>query len=242
MNGRKSIMIMVMCLTIVMMGCDRFSGGQGQAVDTSQVKTEQNDSVSIEIDEILFKTRNSHGDELVFLLKHDSISCSKVLYCNNKPIMFVNDGFSSELSEPWDESDIYEMAFFRSPDDKHLFVALKPSIAGSCDIFYKIHIYRIDIESLDVQWITNCGAVKILGERFETAEQVDRLNPESSCAEARFTARHVYYDYNGKKVGESKVMNEESVWNSFKAKSHVENIQCLELTEDKHNIYPLYLD
>ena len=33
-------------------------------------------------------------------------------------IMFVNDGFSSEPSEPWDESDIYEMAYFRSPDEK----------------------------------------------------------------------------------------------------------------------------
>ena len=230
-----------MIVAIISMGCNGLSDGQDQVIDTTKVKTEQKDSVSIDTDEILFTTSNTHGDELVFSLKHDSISSSKGLYCNNKPIMFVNDGFTSEASEPWDESDIYEMAYFRSPDDKQLFVALKPSMAGSCDIFYKIHIYRIDIKSLDVQWITNCGAVKISGERFETAEQVERLNPESSCAEARFTAHHIYYDYKGKKVGESKVMDDQTVWKSYKAKSYDENIQCLELTEDKYNVYPLYL-
>lgn len=187
---------------------------------------------------VLFTTINSRGDQLVFSLKNDSTTYSGRLYCNNNQITFINDGFSENSDEPWDETDIFEMAYFLSPDKKQLFVALKPSIAGSCDIFYKVHIYRIDIETQNVQWITNCGAVKVTKNGFDTAEQVKWLNPEASCAEAKFTARHVYYDYNGNIVRKGKVLYDKTVWKVYRTNNANEQIQCIELKINNHNTYP----
>ena len=97
-------------------------------------------------------------------------------------------------------ASIIPIYYFASPDGRYLFVTHKPSIAGSCDRLFKIHVYRIDCATGEVTWLINCGGIRLVDDGFCVLRQVDVLNPEESCAEARYTACEVFYDWNGERV------------------------------------------
>ncbi len=194
---------------------------------------------------LLFSATNSKGGKLAFKLVDDTAGQGRRLCCNEQVLRFVNMDVNEDGNE-WrmDESDIFWMAYFHSPDGKWLFVVLRPSIAGSCDLFYKLHLYRIDIETLEVKWIVNCGALKVTHDGIDTAQQVEWLNPDQSCAQARFTARHVYYDYAGCRVGESKVMSQRKIEKHYKTHGSHSNSDddeyCIELSASNRNILSVF--
>lgn len=144
-----------------------------------------------------------------------------VLTRNGKAVEFVNkdvdeNGDSWEMNETV-FSSLTPMYYFPSPDGKYLYVTLKPSTAGSCDIFYKIHVYQIECSTGEVKWITNCGGIKLTDNGFQVASQVACLNPEASCAEQRFTARNVYYSYSGKIVKRGKMQRDTDIRKQYPA-------------------------
>lgn len=97
-------------------------------------------------------------------------------------------------------SSIIPIYYFASPDGRYLFVSHKPSLAGSCDRLFKIHLYRIDCATGEVTWLINCGGMRLVDNGFCVVRQVDVLNPEASCAEALYTACEVFYDWSGERV------------------------------------------
>ena len=115
------------------------------------------------------------------------------------------DDNDNGIGESWlfDESRwslVTPMYYFPSPDGRFLFVTHKPSLAGSCDILFKIHLYRIDCATGEVAWLTNCGGLALEDDGFRVLRQVEWLNPDACCAEARFSACEGYYDYAGERV------------------------------------------
>lgn len=97
-------------------------------------------------------------------------------------------------------SPITPIYYFASPDSRYLYVTHKPSLAGSCDRLFKIHLYRIDCFTGEVTWLVNCGGLRLVDDGFCVLRQVDVLNPDASCAEARYTACEVFYDWSGERV------------------------------------------
>ena len=108
-------------------------------------------------------------------------------------------------------AEYMEYYCFPSPDERYLFAVVNPSKAGRCDIFYKWHVYRINTSTLSVKHIVDCGALKLTDSGFRVAVQTKWLNPDASCAEARFKAKHVDYDFSGKLLREGKEMADEKI-------------------------------
>lgn len=162
----------------------------------------------------LFTTKTPSGKKVNVYLKEDTALYQHTLYMDDQPLKFIND---SLYDEPTNESEICRMAYFRSPDDRWLYVMLNPSIAGSCDIFYKIRVYRIDMESSQVKFLFNRGAVKLTKEGFVVAQQVEWVNEDENpcCADAIFTAQLVYYDFNGNESKRGEVKDGGDIFEYF---------------------------
>lgn len=180
----------------------------------------------------LFTTQTPSGKKVKVYLKEDTALYQHTLFINDQQLKFIND---SLYDEPIDESEICRMAYFCSPDDRWLYVMLNPSIAGSCDIFYKIRLYRIDLESSQVKFLFNRGAVKLTKDGFVVAEQVEWVNEDENpcCADAIFTAQLVYYDFNGNETKRGEVKNGEDIFEYFISDypPSGEFVRCYELNQ-----------
>ena len=187
----------------------------------------------------LFTMQTSNGKNVNVYIKIDTAQYLHTLYVNDKPMRFMNTGFEGYEDDPLDESDIFRMAYFKSPDHRSMYVMLKPSIAGSCDIFYKVHVYRIDLETSKVDFLFNCGALKLTEEGFMVANQVACVNEDENpcCADMRFTAQLVYFDFNGKEIKRGKVMKDNDIFDYFISDDQPEDdyVICYELNKS-HNI------
>lgn len=170
----------------------------------------------------ILKTHSANGKKVKFEISNDTTlrsdiyndDCYVLLY-NGKLVEFINKD-EMEDGRIWDFDEsvfarAYPMYYFQAPGNRYLYVTLKPSMAGSCGIFYNIHVYRIDCNTGKATWITNCGGIEVDANGFHVAEQEEWLNPDKCCAEARFTARTVYYSFNGKPVRRSAVMKDHTI-------------------------------
>ena len=204
----------------------------------SQQSSERNDSISDSPENIiikeLIKNQSPSGKNINVYIKIDTAQYQHTLYINDQPMKFLNTGFEGYEDDPLDESDVFRMAYFKSPDRKWLYVMLRPSIAGSCDIFYKLHLYRIDLETYQVDFLFNCGAFQLTEDGFMAAHQVECVNEDENpcCADMRFTAQLVYYDFNGKEIKRGKVMKDEEIFSKFSDESQLYDIEYIDLTEN----------
>ena len=206
----------------------------------SQQSSDRNDSISDSLENIiikeLIKTQSPSGKNIKVYIKIDTVQYQHTLYINDQPMTFLNTGFEGYEDDPLDESDVFRMAYFISPDRKWLYVVLKPSIAGSCDIFYKLHIYRIDLETYQVDFLFNCGAFQLTEDGFMAAHQVECINEDENpcCADMRFTAQIIYYDFNGKEIKRGKVMKDEEIFSKFGDESQLYDIEYIDLTKTQN--------
>ena len=186
----------------------------------------------------LITTQAPSGKKVDVYIKIDTAQYQHTLYVNDHPLKFLNTGFEGYEDDPLDESDVFRMGYFQSPDYRWLYVILKPSIAGSCDIFYKVHVYRIDMESYKVDFLFNCGAFQLYKDGFMAAHQVECVNEDeyTCCADMRFTAQLVYYDFNGKEIKRGKVMDGDEIFGKFSSNSFSDDNFHIELKENYNSI------
>ena len=203
----------------------------------SQQSSDRNDSISDSLENIiikeLIKTQSPSGKNINVYIKIDTAQYHHTLYINDQPIKFLNTGFEGFEDDPLDESDVFRMAYFKSPDRKWLYVMLRPSIAGSCDIFFKLHLYRIDLETYQVDFLFNCGAFQLTKDGFMAAYQVECINEDeyTCCADMRYSAQIIYYDFNGKEIKRGKVMKDEEIFSKFGDESQLYDIEYIDLTK-----------
>ena len=203
----------------------------------SQQSSDRNDSINKSLENViikeLIKIQSPSGKKIDVYIKIDTAQYQHTLYINDQPMKFLNTGFEGYEDDPLDESDVFRMAYFKSPDRKWLFVMLRPSIAGSCDIFYKLHLYRIDLETYQVDFLFNCGAFQLTDDGFMAAHQVECINEDeyTCCADMRFSAQLIYYDFNGEEIKRGKVMEDNEILSEFSEESQLYNIEYIDLTE-----------
>ena len=201
-------MLLLSAVAMTVVSCEPRRPAQEAPVADQPIEEQVEDTVRT-----LFVVQDAHGDRLQVTLQPDTASGAFKLCCNGVPCQFLNDSLWDD--DPVDESDIFRMSYFRSPGDRWLYVALNPSIAGSCDIFTKIRFYQIDLWNQRVKFLFNCGAVKLTHDGFMIARQVRWLNPDASCAEARFTAQQVYYDFDAHQLRCGPEQSEDEVWKAY---------------------------
>ena len=147
------------------------------------------------------------------IAQSDTAMYPYALYCNGRQVKLINKG--TDDPEGMDESGLICMRYFYSPDGANMFVVVQHSFAGSCDIFYKQHLYCLDLATGKARWVTNCGGVYVASDCFMVAEEIERLNPDSSCADARFMARNVYYDYSGNIIYRGGPKLDSELWQEY---------------------------
>lgn len=203
-----------------------------QSAERGVINDSLGDSLENTVIKELTTIQAPSGKTVNVYVKIDTAQCQHTLYINDQPIRFLNTGFEGYEDDPLDESDVFRMAYFKSPDHRWLYVMLKPSIPGSCDIFYKVHVYRIDLETNKVDLLFNCGALQLTEDGFMAAHQVECVNEDEnpSCADMRFTARLVYYDFDGKEIKRGKVMKDSEIFDNFSSDSLLDDISFIELT------------
>ena len=195
----------ILCMLAILLLSISCSHATGTSSSPSITAVDSNENVATERIELI-KHVSPNGEMMNYSIEvqQDTAMWPFALNCNGKQIALINRGL--EDPELMDESGLMCMRYFLSPDGGRLFVVTQQSFAGSCVIFYKKHLYCLDLATGTAQWLANCGGVSISSDCFVIAEQVERLNPDSSCANASFTARNVYYNYNGNVIHRGNVM------------------------------------
>lgn len=179
-------MIMVMCMTIVMMGCNGLSDGQVQVLDTMQDKTKQKLSVEAILDSALelYNYNIADGNVRVFfeMMGEYGLNLYTMTSTDRKPskVELVYDRYHNGvnfLADGWMTPLYYKV----SPDGKSLYIVSRMH-ANSDGWITEYQLFMIDCESLESKLLAECAALEATEKGFTIA--VARLTNEDT---AQFT-------------------------------------------------------
>ena len=205
----KHLLLIILGVVIATIGCNSSSGGQDQAVDTTQVKTEQKQSVLAIPDSVLelYSYKMTDGKERMFfeLMGEYGLNLYTMTSTEGKPkkLELVYDRYhdgNNFLADGWWTPLYYKI----SPDGQSLYIVTRMN-ANSDGWVTEYQLFKIDCETLNTKLLAECAALEATEKGFTIA--VARLtNPDT----AEFTYQEVWVmhdqllDWNGKTISTSK--------------------------------------
>lgn len=187
----KHLLLIILGVVIATMGCKRTGTAQQNAADTTQVKTEQKQSVVAIPDSALelYSYNMPDGKVRVFfeLMGEYGLNLYTMTYTESKPnkLELVYDRYhdgDNFLADGWMTPLYYKV----SPDGKSLYVVSRMH-ANSDGWITEYQLFKIDCETLKSKLLAECAALEATEKGFTIA--VARLTNEDT---AQFTYQEVW--------------------------------------------------
>lgn len=187
----KYLLLIILGVVIATMGCKRMSATQQHGADTTQVKTEQKQSVVAIPDSALelYSYNMPDGKVRVFfeMMQEYGLNLYTMTSTEGKPykVELVYDRYhdgDNFLADGWMTPLYYKV----SPDEQSLYVVTRMH-ANSDGWITEYQLFKIDCETLKSKFLAECAALEATEKGFTIA--VARLTNEDT---AQFTYQEVW--------------------------------------------------